>query len=269
MAMTTSPILLESLRERFGAAAIAPQATRDAAATFWVARDRAHDVLRYLKSEAPRPYRVLFDLTAIDERTRRDRRGQPASDFTVVYDLLSYERNENVRLKVALAGEYPALPTVTDLWSAANWYEREVYDLFGITFTGHPGLRRIMMPSSWVGHPLRKEHPARATEMGPFVLPEAMQDAEQAALEFRPEEWGMARRGEDSEFMFLNMGPQHPGTHGPFRIVLQLDGERGSEQECEHASSRHIVLPCDGPYGKHLGVGRRAGFANRVFLLWS
>ena len=82
------------------------------------------------------------------------------------------------------------------------------------------------MPRTWQGHPLRKEHPARATEMGPFRLPEDKQAAEQEALKFRPEEWGLKPGGEDTDFMFLNLGPQHPGTHGVLRIILQLDGEQ-------------------------------------------
>jgi NADH-quinone oxidoreductase subunit C/D len=183
-------------------------------------------VLSCLKRDVPKPFRTLYDLTAIDERVRNFRDDQPPSDFTVVYHLHSYERNTDIRLKVALTGECPSLPTVTDIWPAANWYEREVWDMFGITFEGHPHLERILMPRTWEGHPLRKEHPARATEMGPFRLPENKQEAEQDALRFRPEHWGLSRRGEDTDFMFLNLGPQHPGTHGVLRIVLQLDGEQ-------------------------------------------
>jgi NADH-quinone oxidoreductase subunit C/D len=97
--------------------------------------------------------------------------------------------------------------------------------MFGIRFEGHPHLRRILMPTSWHGHPLRKEHPARATEMGPFELPEQKEESEQKALQFRPEEWGMKKRHEDTDFLFLNLGPQHPGTHGLLRVILELDGE--------------------------------------------
>ena len=97
--------------------------------------------------------------------------------------------------------------------------------MFGIVFDGHPHLSRILMPRTWQGHPLRKDHPARATEMGPFQLPDEKQDAEQEALRFRPEEWGMSRGREGSDFLFLNVGPQHPGTHGVLRIILELDGE--------------------------------------------
>jgi NADH-quinone oxidoreductase subunit C/D len=217
--------ITDELKAQYGEAAITVQPTRDGIPTVWVTRDDAHAVLRYLKTETRKPYRMLFDLTAIDERVRTHRNGQPQSDFSIVYHLLSLDRNADVRIKVPLNGEYPRLATITDLWPAAEWYECEVWDMFGITFDGHPHLRRILLPPTWQGHPLRKEHPARATEMGPFSLPPDRQAQEQEALRFRPEEWGLQRRGEDTDLMFLNLGPQHPGAHGVFRILLQLDGE--------------------------------------------
>jgi NADH-quinone oxidoreductase subunit C/D len=223
-----SDAIFQELQRVFGEAPVRPQAVRDGRdgiPTFWAPRDKAHEMLRHLKTEAERPYRFLYDLTAIDERVRADRGDGPASDFTVVYHLLSFERNQDVRIKVALTGERPRLDTITDVWPSANWYEREVWDMFGVTFNGHPHLRRILMPQTWQGHPLRKEHPARATEMGPFRLPEEKEDAEQEAMRFRPEDWGLERGGEDTDFMFLNLGPQHPGTHGVLRLVLQLSGE--------------------------------------------
>ncbi len=82
-----------------------------------------------------------------------------------------------------------------------------------------------MMPQTWKGHPLRKDYPARATEFSPFELTKAKQDLEMEALTFKPEEWGMKRGTENEDFMFLNLGPNHPSAHGAFRIVLQLDGE--------------------------------------------
>jgi NADH-quinone oxidoreductase subunit C/D len=213
------------LKNKFGAAILGEQATCDGIPTVWVARDQAHPVLNHLKTRVEKPFRMLFDLTAIDERRRVYRQNQPACGFSVVYHLLSFERNCDMRLKVPLEGESPSLPTITDIWPAANWYEREVWDMFGITFAGHPHLRRILMPPTWEGHPLRKEHPARATEMGPFRMPEENQLQAQEALRFRPEHWGMHDRGTETDLMFLNLGPQHPGAHGVFRIVLQLDGE--------------------------------------------
>jgi NADH-quinone oxidoreductase subunit C/D len=217
---------LAELETRFAGLPLTRQATKDGIPTVWVPKEHVRDVLRYLKEEIERPYRMLYDLTAIDERMRQTRPDQPASHFTVLYHLLSFERNEDIRVKVALSGEYPSLPTMTDVWPCANWYEREVWDMFGIAFEGHPHLRRILMPETWQGHPLRKEHPARATEMEPFRLPDDKQDAEQQALQFRPEDWGLHRSHGGTDFLFLNVGPQHPGTHGVLRIILQLDGEQ-------------------------------------------
>jgi NADH-quinone oxidoreductase subunit C/D len=228
-----SPPIVQELQERLGADALSVQGTVDGVPTVWVDRGQVHEVLRYLKSEAAKPYRMLYDLTAVDERRRESRQGQPESDFTVVYHLLSLERNEDLRLKVALAEQNPVLPTITDIWPAANWYEREVWDMFGVRFEGHPHLRRILLPPWWEGHPLRKEHPARATESGPFQMSEQTAAEWDEALLFRPEEWGMAREGEDFDYMFLNMGPQHPGTHGPLRVVLQLRGQEVVDVVCD------------------------------------
>jgi NADH-quinone oxidoreductase subunit C len=77
----------------------------------------------------------------------------------VVYHLQSIERKLRVRLKCRLRGDNPSIESVTSVWRGADWYEREVFDLFGIRFTGHPDLRRIMLPDDWEGHPLRKDYP--------------------------------------------------------------------------------------------------------------
>jgi NADH-quinone oxidoreductase subunit C/D len=247
--------IIQELRNKFGNTLLAVQETRDTALTLWVAASAVRSVLTYLKSEISEPYRMLYDLTAIDERLRTNRHGQPEADFTVVYLLLSLDRNEFIRIKVPLSGDHPTLQTITDIWPSANWYEREAWDMFGISFEGHPHLRRILMPLMWQGHPLRKEHPARATELEPFTLPESRFQEEQDALRFRPEDWGMSPHGEDTDFLFLNLGPQHPGTHGLLRVVLELDGEeimdavldigfhhRGAEKMGER-QSWHTYIP--------------------------
>jgi NADH-quinone oxidoreductase subunit C/D len=217
--------MLQELQQKFGDASITPQAVRDQVPTFWTSKDKLHEVVQHLKNEVDRPYRMLYDITATDDRVRQHRDGLPAGDFTVIYHLLSFERNEYIRIKVPLQGDFPSLPTITDVWPAANWYEREVWDMFGIKFDGHPFLARILMPRTWVGHPLRKDHPARATELGPYSQTQEKVDAEQEAMRFRPEEWGMKRGDDGTDFIFLNVGPQHPGTHGVLRVVVQLDGE--------------------------------------------
>jgi NADH-quinone oxidoreductase subunit C len=95
-------------------------------------------------------YNMLADLTAVDYPKKEKR-------FEVVYQLYSFPKNERLRVKAAVADNEP-IATVVPVWKAANWLEREVYDMFGVTFTGHPDLRRILLPEGWQGFPLRKDH---------------------------------------------------------------------------------------------------------------
>ena len=145
--MSNHSMIVQELQTKFSDSIVAIQATRDEVPTVWVLEDKVRDILRWLKCEAVKPYRTLYDLTAIDERVRSNRHELPDSDFTVVYHLLSYDRNEDLRIKVPLKGEFPAEQSVVDIWPCANWYEREVWDMFGIGFQGHPHLRRILMPA--------------------------------------------------------------------------------------------------------------------------
>ncbi len=248
--------LLASLKERYDEKVIFDsQVTADNTLTIWVFSEKVAGLLRFLKYEINRPFRMLFDLTAIDERRRSGGSIPQSADFTIVYHLTSFERNEDIRIKVPLNGVFPSLESITGIWPSANWYEREIFDMFGIKFTGHPYMHRILMPKSWEGYPLRKEYPARATEMGPYVLEDQMREIADSDLKFNPEEWGMKQQAEDTDFMFLNIGPQHPGTHGLLRLVLQLDGEdivdivpdigfhhRGAEKMGER-QSWHTFIP--------------------------
>jgi len=196
--------------------------------SFWVDKKHICKLMRALKHDLSKPFDMCFDLCAIDE-TVRQHKASYVNDFTICYHLRSHQRNQDVRLKVAISNRDKIIDSITSIWPNANWYEREVWDMFGITFTGHPYLCRILMPNTWQGHPLLKTHPARATEMAPFTLPPDEQDKEQQALKFNPEVWGMKRQsggnGQDNDFMFLNLGPNHPSVHGAFRIVLQMYGE--------------------------------------------
>ncbi len=258
-----APDVVRELCERFGAPGSgalqavqsASDGIRDGIPTLWVTRERLAEVLQHLKHEVDAPYRMLYDLCAIDERSRKHRSGQPQADFCVVYHLLSFGRNADVRIKVALAATDLKLRSIVGIWPAANWYEREAWDMFGIVFEGHPRLQRILMPHTWQGHPLRKEHPARATEMAPFQQTPAKVQAEQEAMLFDPAQWGMQTGADGTDFMFLNLGPNHPSVHGVFRIALQLDGEdivdavpeigfhhRGAEKMGER-QSWHTYIP--------------------------
>jgi len=241
----------ENLYRQFGEDLFVTQHCADKIPTVWVSRKRLIEVLEFLKPS----FSMLYDLFVIDERTRVYRDAQPESDFTVVYQLLSMERNADLRIKVALAESDLSLPTSISIWPNANWYEREAWDMFGVEFSGHPNLFRILLPPTWEGHALRKDHPARATEMAPFEMGPERVAKEQEALRFRPEDWGMKAESEDSEFMFLNLGPNHPSVHGVFRIALQLDGEvimdsvpdigyhhRGAEKMAER-QTWHTFIP--------------------------
>jgi NADH-quinone oxidoreductase subunit C/D len=216
--------IVVELNARFGADTFTLQPSLTGMPVLWVPREKLIEVLGFLR-QVSKPYVMLYDLSAADERLRTHRRGLPAADFSVFYHLMSLERNSDVMIKVALREGDLNLPTAVSVWPNANWYEREVWDMFGISFDGHPLLKRMLMPPNWEGHPLRKDYPARATEFDPYMLNAAKQDLEQEALRFKPEDWGMKRGSEHEDYMFLNLGPNHPSAHGAFRIILQLDGE--------------------------------------------
>jgi len=246
--------IVVELNARFGAETFTLQPSLTGMPVLWVPREKLIEVLSFLR-QVSKPYVMLYDLSATDERLRTQRRGLPAADFSVFYHLMSLERNSDVMIKVALREGDMNLPTAVSVWPNANWYEREIWDMFGITFDGHPFLTRMLMPPTWEGHPLRKDYPARATEFDPYSLNAAKQDLEQEALRFKPEDWGMQRHSEHEDYMFLNLGPNHPSAHGAFRIILQLDGEeildcvpeigyhhRGAEKMAER-QSWHSFIP--------------------------
>jgi NADH-quinone oxidoreductase subunit C/D len=218
MAEATS--IVGQLRRKLGDHAIKLQHTADAITTCWIARQNFHDALRFLKEDVAQPYGMLYDLTAIDERMRMNREGQPASDFTMVYHLLSFGRNEYLRVKVPLKQDQPPIDTATDLWPAANWYEREVWETFGIRFQGHPHLERILMPRTWAGHPLLKDHTARATEMGPFQLPGEKEEAEHAVLRVALQLDGEEIVDAVPEINFHHRGPEKMGERRSWQSYI-------------------------------------------------
>jgi len=255
MAQSSKPDLLGEIQPWLAAAVLFEEQTGDEIPTIWVTAKDLEPLCHVLRSKLNQPFDFLFDLTALDETTRQHNVIPHRRDFTVVYLFRSYARNQDLRIKVALTADAKEVSSISSIWPNANWYEREVWDLFGIKFTNHPCLRRIMMPTTWQGHPLCKTHPARATEMGEYSLPDDIRDLEQEALKFNPVEWGLKPQGNAEEFMWLNLGPNHPSVHGVFRIMLQLDGEeiveaipdigyhhRGAEKMAER-QSWHSYIP--------------------------
>jgi NADH-quinone oxidoreductase subunit B/C/D len=207
--------LARALGARFGDA-VTPVVPTSDMLTLQVAENRFKEVLRYLKTGATPKYQRLDDLTAVDESARRQPQNYP--DYTMVYHLLSFDSASRLRLKVPLQGQDPVTRSITDIWPSANWYEREVFDLMGVRFEGHPNLSRIIMPPDWQGHPLRKSHPGRATEMAPYTR----EDAEK----LQPLDGGVYVKRTDGEHpLILNIGPHHVSTHGLLRYIASLNGE--------------------------------------------
>ena len=237
--------LLKVLRARFGSDIKQVPHTSDML-TLYVEENRLKDVLRFLKTKATPKFLRLDDLSAIDESARQDRQQPyrdftnsgiegslprssaeaPYPDYTMVYHLLAFEDASRLRLKVPIYGEDPVTKSITDIWPSANWYERETYDMFGIRFDGHPNLRRILMPHDWQGHPLRKTHPGRATDMPPYTYEDARRHQPLDAAEHF--------KGKEGEYEFiLNYGPHHFGTHGVIRFILALRGEEIADMDID------------------------------------
>jgi NADH-quinone oxidoreductase subunit C len=134
----------------FGADILASSTAFDEA-SISVPRDRIVEVLTKLRDDLKCQFEVLIDICGVDYPERAER-------FEVVYHLLSPRLNQRLRIKIS-TDETTAVPSVNDVFPAANWYEREAYDLYGIRFTGHPDLRRILTDYGFQGHPLRKDFP--------------------------------------------------------------------------------------------------------------
>ena len=146
--------LIALLQQAVPGATVEPAPSVDLHTTFYVSRDHLVDVARALRDTPALRLAFLAELTAVDVWPREPR-------FEVVYVLVSIEHRLRVRMKVRLHGADAHLSTVTGIWPAANWLEREVWDLFGVVFDGHPDPRRLLMPEDWEGFPLRKDSPVQ------------------------------------------------------------------------------------------------------------
>jgi len=147
------------LREKF-AASIMDVVEFRGEVTVTVAKDAIIDVLSFLKQSLQ--FNQLTDLTAVDYLGKKEDR------FMMVYQLVSIANKDRLRIKTPVAESDCTIPTATQVWKTANWLEREVFDLFGIKFDGHPELRRILMTDDWVGHPLRKDYPLQGPDREPY-----------------------------------------------------------------------------------------------------
>ncbi|MGH7829235.1 MAG: NADH-quinone oxidoreductase subunit C [Candidatus Binatia bacterium] len=143
---------IESLRQKLGGKILEFHAFRGDE-TITIAREGMEDIFHLLKEDPHLAFNFLADLTAVDYLEKRNPR------FEVVYHLYSLTQHHRLRVKVAVPEEDPIVDSLTPLWKGANWLEREVWDMFGIRFRGHPDLRRILLYEQFQGHPLRKDYP--------------------------------------------------------------------------------------------------------------
>ncbi|MCA9740614.1 NADH-quinone oxidoreductase subunit D [candidate division KSB1 bacterium] len=232
-------LMKDQLLEQFGdAVQVEESAVGDE--VYVVDRTRITEVCQFMRDQAEPNFSILMDLTAVDYLKLNHK-----PRFAVIYHLFSLSNNQRVRIKAYVPENDPIIASVTHLWAGANWYEREVWDMFGIKFKGHPDLRRILMYDEFKGHPLRKDYPfskrqplvrndkpyidkeidaylhrvsgSNGTQKTIENVPLSMQEAMKKAL---------SDSGSQSETSFLmNMGPSHPAMHGVIHLLLELDGE--------------------------------------------
>jgi NADH-quinone oxidoreductase subunit C len=145
-------LVAAEVRDKVGDDAVAGTAYFRECATLEVAPARVHDVLAYLKRDADEPYERLMSVHGVDYFPHEPRLG-------VLYELLSMERPERLTVKTRLGADEPVLATVVDLFPTADFQEREVFDMFGVRFEGHPDMRRILMPEDYEGFPQRRDFP--------------------------------------------------------------------------------------------------------------
>lgn len=267
--------LIAAIRDRFGESVRGAEVDAAHVPVVTLAPAVVHDALRWLKDDGEFAFDFLADVMGVDRGGDRP--------IEVWYQLWSNEHGRQLRIVAPLPLDELSIPSATDLWQTANWLEREVYDLFGVTFDGHPDLRRILMPENYdEGFPLRKDFPLR----GRFGRAEQVRRALGRSIDdlYAREELEMVglvdddgevtagldgatvievphdreprefAEGLEGERMLVNMGPQHPATHGVLRLVLQLDGETverciphlgylhtGFEKTCEYREWNQVV----------------------------
>lgn len=224
----------QALVNRFPEAVSAVPAFRDEQAVR-VSPEKTLEVLRFLFSDPDSEFRLLEDVCGADYPGRQER-------FEVVYHLYSLKRGQHLRVKVPVPEDDPVVPTVVDIWKSADWFEREVFDQYGIRFEGHPNLRRILNHEEFEGHPLRKDYP----------LKKRQQLSRPTNFDWEPDP---VQGGDgDEQQMILNIGPAHPVTHGTLRVLARLEGEtiveaapeigylhRGFEKTSEHLTYQQVI----------------------------
>lgn len=233
-------IALTKLRERFPDAITEIYEFRGET-TLSLPRESLLDIARFLRDDPSLKFELYVDVTALDWYPKEPR-------FDVLISLLSVETNARIRLRVQVSEWDANLPSLVPVFPGANAFEREVFDLFGINFVGHPFMHRILLPDNTEGHPLRKDHPLgfetiefthtidAVEARKPKAVPPPKPTGAIFALDGTATEIPIGRgvtatplenaQDPTTETMLINMGPHHPSTHGVLRVGLQVDGEK-------------------------------------------
>lgn len=210
------------LKQKFGER-VTPSDPSTAADAILVSADTIVDVCRACRDMKELGFEVLSCLSGVDYKDR----------IEVVYHLTSLRRKSELVLKVSLDRTNPSIDTVSGVWPAADWHEREVFDLLGVRFLGHPDLRRLLLPDDWVGHPLRKDYVPpteyhgmsheRTNPLGSPAVDSVAPGRREPELKDLSQLRTLANPVPGQ--MTVNMGPQHPSTHGVLNFLLVTDGE--------------------------------------------
>src|SRR6478672_4053993 len=254
--------LVETLMTRFPQAVLSVEAdTARSEVTVQVAAERLLELARFLHDAPDASFDHLTDICSVDYPEDRQR-------FEVVYHLHSLSHHRRLRLKARITEDDPTIASLTGVWKGAEFLEREVYDMMGIHFSGHPDLRRILLPEDYAeGYPLRKDFPTEGRgwrSQFDFIprLDEPPLDVIESEISDKQKDAFRAELGvpgsQRKEELLLNMGPQHPSTRGVLRVVLMLDGERivkatpdlgylhrGVEKLCEGLAYMQVIPHTD------------------------
>ncbi len=220
---------------------------------FAVRRAGVRRVLRELRDDDTLRFDMLMDLSGVDRLRLR----QQYERYEVIYELYSLWNGWRLRLRVPVPESDLRIDSIHDLWKAANWSEREVYDMFGIVFEGHPNLKRILCHHEFVGHPLRKDYDRTRGQW--CATSESLHDELQHKHDEERRRAREAGANEPSEAdiderLLVNIGPSHPMSHGTLRVLVELEGEtvihaipeigylhRGFEKSAEKSSWNNVM----------------------------
>ncbi|MBT4499402.1 MAG: hypothetical protein HOC74_16860, partial [Gemmatimonadetes bacterium] len=201
-------------------------------ASLQITSEQAIAALDFLRLDRDSGFDLLVDLTAVDFLQAEGRSDAEAARFHLIYQLYSTSSRKRLRLAVPLIGDAPEADTATDIWPAAGWFEREVHDLFGIRFRGHPDLGRLLLPGDFLHWPLRKDYPLQGLGERELLSRGVADGRDSGPAELAA--WfathPLGREGgveeEEAQVAFWEWGLQHPGGRGDLRFALELEGGR-------------------------------------------